>query len=84
MCYVCEQSADEDYETDAEIMRKTIQTCKRDVLKALKKVMVEPTTFQKSLYNHKYQRYYKLDDNAGSALDKFWKNSAHNYSRGQL
>ena len=54
-------SADEDYETDAEIMRKTVLTCKRDVLFALKKMQAEPTTYHKTLRNHKYQRYFKKD-----------------------
>lgn len=55
------QSADEDYETDNDIMRKTIASCKKDVLIALKKTIDEPHAFFKSLYNNKYQRYFRRE-----------------------
>lgn len=40
-----EASADEDYETDKEILRKTINVCKKDVYQALKHVQSNPLTF---------------------------------------
>lgn len=38
-------NADEDYETDKEILRKTKLVCKRDVFQALKFVLKHPSTF---------------------------------------
>lgn len=40
------QSADEDYETDSGILRRTIQVCKKDCLQALKFVDERPDSFQ--------------------------------------
>ena len=48
------QNADEDYETDKDILQRTINVCKKDVLYALKKVQKSPLNFQESLRNHKY------------------------------
>ena len=57
LCFF-KQSADEDYETDTEILRKTIHVCKKDCFQALKRVLDNPKTFQQSLHNNKYQRYF--------------------------
>ena len=46
--------ADEDYETDAEILRRTIAVCKRDVLFALKTMQAHPHTYQLKLSNNSY------------------------------
>ncbi len=51
-------SADEDYETDQNILRRTIQVCKRDCLDALKYMMEQPNTFQMNLHNQKFQKHY--------------------------
>lgn len=48
-----DQSADEDYETDAEILRRTVNVCKRDCLHALKKINDHPFSFMENLHNHK-------------------------------
>jgi len=37
-----ETSADEDYETDGEILRRTINVCKRDCFFVLKKIQDDP------------------------------------------
>jgi len=47
-------NADEDYETDEDIMKKTIAVCKRDALFALKKVQASPNTFHEKLHNWKF------------------------------
>lgn len=52
------QTADEDYETDGEILRRTINTCKRDCLVALRQVQDKPFSFQETLHNHKYQKRF--------------------------
>ena len=49
-----EGSADEDYETDRDILRRTIQVCKKDCLFALNKQRIAPTTFHLGLSNNKY------------------------------
>ena len=58
------QHADEDYETDNDILRRTIHVCKKDVLKALNYCKENPQ-WAKSLRNHKFQRYYRLEEEKG-------------------
>ena len=50
---------DEDYETDDDILRRTIAVCKKDVLFALKKIKVAPTLYQTTLGNYKYQKEFR-------------------------
>jgi hypothetical protein len=52
--------ADEDYETDEDILRRTIAVCKKDVLFALKKIKAAPTTYKSSLGNYQYQRDFRV------------------------
>jgi len=40
-----EADADEDYETDDDILRRTIAVCKKDVLFALRKIKVAPSLY---------------------------------------
>ncbi len=49
---------DEDYETDGEILRRTINVCKKDVMFALNKIRAHPSSYQLTLINNKYQKNY--------------------------
>lgn len=51
--------ADEDYETDEEILARTILVCKKDVLAALKRIKVAPNIFHLTLGNYQYQREFR-------------------------
>ena len=48
--------ADEDYETDDDILKRTIAVCKKDVLFALKKIKADPLSYKFSCGNYVYQR----------------------------
>ena len=51
--------ADEDYETDDDILHRTIVVCKKDVLFALKKINAAPNSYRLSLGNYEYQRDFR-------------------------
>ena len=49
-----ENTADEDYDTDPGILKRTIAVCKKDCLFAMKTVQNAPKTFQFALHNNLY------------------------------
>lgn len=51
--------ADEDYETDEDILRRTIAVCKKDVLFAIKKCKDDPLSYKFTCGNYVYQRDFK-------------------------
>lgn len=51
------QTADEDYATDSEILRRTVNTCQRDCLATLKQIQLKPFSFQETLHNYKYRKF---------------------------
>jgi hypothetical protein len=48
--------ADEDYETDDDILKRTIAVCKKDALFALKRIKADPLSYKFTLGNYVYQR----------------------------
>ena len=51
--------ADEDCETDCDILKRTVAVCKKDVLFALNKVKANPNSFKLSLNNHNWQMNFQ-------------------------